>query len=133
GSLITYADIKAAISVPQRGHRQGVSLGFGTRQTGSRRSPDRGVRSPRLAGGPEQHAAGSLRTCSHMRITDILRSIDLFARLSADDLDHLARRIHDRAVGADAVVRRQADPAEPTVIPTSSRSALSTPATDGRE
>jgi len=68
-----------------------------------------------------------------MRITDILRSIDLFARLSADDLDHLARRIHERAVGADEVVCRQAEPADAMFILTSGRIELSTSATNARE
>src|SRR5207245_9290321 len=71
--------------------------------------------------------------CSHMRTTDLLRTIDLFARLSADDLDHLARRIHERAVGADELVCRQAEPADGMFILTSGRIELSTSATDGRE
>ncbi len=68
-----------------------------------------------------------------MRITDLLRTIDLFAHLSADDIDHVARRIHERAVGADEVVFRQAEPAEAMFIVTSGRIELSTGATNGRE
>lgn len=68
-----------------------------------------------------------------MRITDLLRTVDLFARLSADDLDHVARHMHERGVGADDVVCRQAEPADAMFIVTSGTIELSAEATTGRE
>jgi CRP-like cAMP-binding protein len=67
-----------------------------------------------------------------MRITDLLRTIDLFARLPADDLDHLSHRMRERHFGRDEVLCRQGEPAQAMIIVTAGRIKLSAAEADGR-
>jgi CRP-like cAMP-binding protein len=67
-----------------------------------------------------------------MRITDLLRTIDLFAQLPAEDLDHLTHRMRDQHVRQNDVLCRQGEPADAMVIVTAGRIQLSTAEADGR-
>ena len=67
-----------------------------------------------------------------MRITDLLRTIDLFARLPADDLDHLSHRMRERHLDQDEVLCHQGEPAQAMIIVTAGRIKLSAAEADGR-
>jgi len=67
-----------------------------------------------------------------MRITDLLRTIDLFAQLPAADLDQLTHRMREQHVRQDDVLCRQGEPATAMIIVTAGRIQLSTAEADGR-
>ncbi len=67
-----------------------------------------------------------------MRITDLLRTIDLFAQLPAEDLDQLTHRMREQHLRQDDVLCRQGEPAEAMIIVTAGRLQLSSAESDGR-
>jgi pilus assembly protein CpaE len=67
-----------------------------------------------------------------MRITDLLRTIDLFAQLPAEDLDQLTHRMREQHFRQDDVLCRQGEPATAMVIVTAGRVQLSAAEADGR-
>jgi CRP-like cAMP-binding protein len=67
-----------------------------------------------------------------MRITDLLRTIDVFEQLSSDDLDQLSRRMQDRHLRADEILCRQGAPVESMFIVLSGCIELAAAALEGR-
>lgn len=67
-----------------------------------------------------------------MRVRDLLRTVDLFSRVSSEDLDQLGRRMHERTVRAEEVVFQQAEPAEAICVVASGTLQLTQVAPDGR-
>jgi CRP-like cAMP-binding protein len=67
-----------------------------------------------------------------MRLTDLLRTIDLFAQLPAEDLDQLTHRMRDQHLRQDDVLCRQGEPAEAMIIVTAGKVQLSSAEPDGR-
>jgi CRP-like cAMP-binding protein len=67
-----------------------------------------------------------------MRITDLLRTIDLFERLSFDDLDQLSRRMQDRHLSPGEVAFRQGEQALAMYVVLAGCVELTTAGPDGR-
>jgi pilus assembly protein CpaE len=66
-----------------------------------------------------------------MRVTDLLRTLDLFEHLSPDELEQLATRMHEQHARAAEVVCRQGEPSEAMFIVLEGRLQLSATAPDG--
>jgi len=67
-----------------------------------------------------------------MRITDLLRTIDLFAQLPAEDLDQLTRRMREQQLRQGEVLCRQGEPAQAMIIVVAGRLLLSVAESNGR-
>ena len=73
-----------------------------------------------------------VRWCSRMRLTDLLRTIDLFAQLPAEDLDQLTHRMREQHLHQGDILCRQGEPAEAMIIVTAGKVQLTTGESDGR-
>src|SRR5712691_1195451 len=67
-----------------------------------------------------------------MRITDLLRTIDLFEHLSPEELDQLSRRMVDRHLRPDEILCRQGEPVEAMFIIVGGSIELTTTGVDSR-
>src|SRR5256885_13213195 len=67
-----------------------------------------------------------------MRVTDLLRTSDLFDQLSVEELDQLGRKFHERQVRRGEIVFRQGEPAQEMFIVVEGSIQLTSAWPDGR-
>jgi CRP-like cAMP-binding protein len=68
-----------------------------------------------------------------MRVRDLLRSMDIFAKLPATDLETIAHLLRERRLAAGEVLCRQGEPGDALFIVTGGRIRLSTTSQSGAE
>src|SRR5579859_7658104 len=70
---------------------------------------------------------------AYMRVTDLLRTMDIFAALPAEKLETIAQLLRERRLAESEVLCRQGDPGDAMFVVTGGRIRLSTTDPSGNE
>src|SRR6202158_814111 len=70
---------------------------------------------------------------AYMRVTDLLRTMDIFEALASEELETIAQLLRERRLAESEVLCRQGDPGDALFIVTGGRIRLSTTDPSGNE